>query len=45
MNYIQTFPSAHAAAASLGKKGVSHITDVCKGKRQTAYGFKWQYAN
>ena len=45
MNYIQTFPSAHAAANSLGKKGISHITDVCKGKRQTAYGFKWRYAN
>lgn len=45
MNFIQIFPSAHAAAKALGKKGVSHITDVCKGKRQTAYGFKWQYAN
>lgn len=49
--YIQTFSSAKEAArfirpetTSLG--GVtSHITDVCKGKRQTAYGFKWQYAN
>jgi group I intron endonuclease len=49
--YIQTFSSAKEAArfirpeaTSLG--GVtSHITDVCKGKRKTAYGFKWQYAN
>lgn len=43
MKFIQTFPSAHAAAKALGKKGVSHITDVCKGKRQTAYGYKWKY--
>lgn len=44
-NYIQSFPSAHAAANSLGKKGVSHITDVCKGKRKTAYGFIWCFAD
>lgn len=43
-NYIQSFPSAHAAANSLGKKGVSHITDVCKGKRKTAYGYIWKFA-
>ena len=50
-NYIQTFATARDAARfvrpntnSLG--GVtSHITDVCKGKRQTAYGFKWRYVN
>ena len=45
MNLIQIFPSANAAAKALGKKGVSHIVDVCKKKRQTAYGFKWQYVN
>ena len=45
MNFIQSFPSLHSAANSLGKKGVSHISDVCKGKRKTAYGFKWQFAN
>ena len=44
-NYIQSFPSANAAANSLKKKGVSHITDVCKGKRKTAYGFIWRFAN
>lgn len=50
-NYIQTFATAKDAArfvrpnaSSLG--GVtSHITDVCKEKRQTAYGFKWRYAS
>ena len=49
-NYIQSFPSAHMAATSLKGKNyhhgvVSHITDVCKGKRKTAYGYIWQYAN
>lgn len=47
---IQVFATAKEAAryirpntTSIG--GVlSHITDVCKGKRQTAYGYKWAYA-
>lgn len=48
-NFIQSFPSAKKAAESLGKitetsKGASsHITDVCKGKRKTAYGYKWKF--
>ena len=25
--------------------GSAHIADVCKGKRQMAYGFKWKYIN
>ena len=47
--YIQSFPSAKAAAESLGKisstsKGASsHISDVCRGKRKTAYGYKWKF--
>lgn len=44
-NFIQSFPSVNAAADFLNKKGVSHITDVCKGKRKTAYGFIWRFAN
>lgn len=49
--YIQSFPSAKAAADSLGKvtstsKGAtSHISDVCRGKRKTAYGYIWRFAN
>lgn len=49
--YIQSFPSAKAAADSLGKttstsKGAtSHITDVCRGKRKTAYGYIWKFSN
>ena len=48
--YIQSFPSAKAAAESLGKisstsKGASsHISDVCRGKRKTAYGYKWKFS-
>lgn len=50
-NFIQSFTSAKAAADALGKttttsKGAtSHIADVCKGKRKTAYGFIWKYAD
>lgn len=49
-NFIQIFPSAKSAAISLNKitfssRGASsHITDVCKGKRKTAYGYKWKFA-
>lgn len=47
---IQIFQTAKDAArylrpntSSLG--GVtSHITEVCKGKRKTAYGYKWKFA-
>ena len=50
-NFIQSFPSAKAAATSLGKitstsRGASsHISDVCRGKRKTAYGYIWKFAN
>lgn len=46
---IQIFESGREAARfirpnSTSLSGVaSHITDVCKGKRQTAYGYKWQF--
>ena len=50
-NYITSYTSIKDAAramrpntTSLG--GVtSHISDVCKGKRKSAYGFIWRYAN
>ena len=49
--YIQTFPSAKSAAEACGKitkehpsKGAAnHILQVCKGKRKTAYGYKWSF--
>lgn len=40
---IQVFPSLKAAFASLGKQSSGHIAEVCKGKRKTAYGYKWKY--
>lgn len=47
-NYLQTFASARDAARAVkgddAKGGIiSHITDVCKGKRKTAYGYRWEY--
>ena len=48
-NFIKSFPSAKSAAESLGKitttsKGASsHISDACKGKRKTAYGYIWKF--
>jgi hypothetical protein len=50
-NFIQSFPSAKSAAESLNKitatsnGASSHITQVCKGKRKTAYGYKWGFAD
>ena len=50
MNYIQTFPSIKSAAIFLKGKNMNHgvaahISDVCKGKRKTAYGYIWRYAD
>lgn len=45
-NYIQTFSSIAQANLSLGKQpDASNIVTVCKGKRKTAYGYKWSYTN
>ena len=50
-NYIMTYGSALEAAKALGKitstsKGAtSHISDVCRGKRKTAYGYIWKFVN
>lgn len=49
-NYIQSFPSVKAAAEALGKitstsnGATSHISDACRGKRKTAYGYIWKFA-
>lgn len=51
-DYLKSFSSAHDAARYILKdkdktyiSGVAtHILDVCKGKRKTAYNFKWRYA-
>ena len=39
---LAVFPSAEAAGRSIEKSG-AHIADVCRGKRKTAYGYKWKY--
>ena len=49
--YIQSFPSAHEAAKAVVKNydytsgAHSHITNCCKGKQKTAYGYKWKYGD
>lgn len=49
-NFIQSFPSLSAAATFLGKitntsfGATTNISNVCKGKRKTAYGYKWKFA-
>ena len=49
-HYIQSFSSAIAAARALNvitttsNGASSHITDVCRGKRKTAYGYKWKFS-
>ena len=49
--FIQSFETLTAAASYLSKeKGVdiqkicpTHISEVCKGRRKTAYGYSWQF--
>ena len=49
-NYIKTFPSAAQALGEVSPNttsksgGVSHILDVCRGKRKTAYGYIWRFS-
>ena len=49
-NFIQSFSSAMEAARALGKitstsnGASSHITDVCRGKQKSAYGYKWKFS-
>ena len=38
--------ASHAALAVMGNKnGCSNILNVCRGKRLTAYGYKWRFTN
>lgn len=39
---LAVFPSGGAAGKSINKPS-THILDVCRGKRQTAYGYKWKF--
>ena len=40
---IKTFNSVSEAAKSLGNKSVGCISEVCNGKRKSAYGYIWKY--
>ncbi len=47
--YLRTFPSLSEAyktvrPESTSRSGISHISDVCKGKRKTAYGYIWKFS-
>ena len=53
-NLIQTFKNKEDAERWVRENNISnskggaihtHIVEVCKGKRKTAYGFTWQYVN
>ena len=50
-NFLKCFPSAKNAAESLNKitstsnGAADHILNVCKGKRKTAYGYKWSFVS
>lgn len=39
--FIREFPSINDAYDFLGKRG--NITSVCKGRRTSAFGYKWKY--
>ena len=44
LKILKVFPSAREAERYLNKpNGNRHINEVCNGKRQTAYGYKWRH--
>lgn len=40
---LEVFESIEAAYRYLNKQSSGHIAAVCAGKRQSAYGYKWEY--
>lgn len=40
---VDRFSSVRDAANSVGKRGTSHISHCCDGRRLTAYDFSWAY--
>lgn len=40
---LNTFESASAAVRFLNRGQHTHITEVCKGRRKTAYGYVWEF--
>ena len=46
LEILKSFPSYAEAERFLEKPGSRrHISEVCRGKRQTAYGYKWKMAD
>ena len=46
LEILKSFPSLRKAERFLDKPGGRrHISEVCRGKRQTAYGYKWKLSN
>lgn len=43
LEIVKVFPSVMAACKFLNKQHSGYIAAVCKGKRQTAYGYSWKY--
>lgn len=39
------YQSGYAASIAMGKKTAPSIYDCCRGRRKTAYGFHWEYAD
>lgn len=42
----EEYDSIRDAAKAVGKMkyyDITHIIDVCRGRRKTAYGYKWEY--
>ena len=42
-NYLETRDYAEAFSKEMGKCNAAHITEVCHGKRKSAYGYKWRF--
>ena len=45
LQILKVYASVEEAYRDLNKQTSGHIADVCRGKRQTAYGFRWKYLN
>jgi len=41
--FIKEWISATEVYDTIGREKIGHISEVCKGKRRTAGGFKWKY--
>ena len=44
-NFIEKRECAQQFAREMGKLNASHIIQVCRGQRKTAYGYMWKYEN